>query len=469
MKIVLLHYHLKTGGVTTVLKQQVEALKNDCEILVLSGSTSETPLQADTVIVKDLGYDKPSQSSPDPEKVADAVVSAIKTKFKSGSDLIHVHNPTLAKNRSFLKLLKSLKNRGLNIFLQIHDFAEDGRPDVYTKEEYVSDCHYGVINSRDYKLLLKSGLHPKGLHRIFNSVTPFDTIHSDRKSENIVLYPVRAIRRKNVGEAILLSLFFNNNEKLAITLPPNSPSDMKSYVGWKTFVNEKSLDVTFDAGLNQDFTELVASSKYLITTSINEGFGFSFLEPWIAGKIIWGRKLPDICNDFEMNHISLDHLYSKLIVPIDWIGRNIFYKSWKNAILKCCERFDCNIESKFIEKLFNHIISDHCIDFGLLHETYQKQIIEYVLGRKNSAKEMIRLNPYLSSPAFVSNPGKLIQRNTNSILQNYSLTNTRHTLLQIYHNVIHTPIKQKIDKKKLLSSFLNLERFSLLKWDEYYE
>jgi hypothetical protein len=37
MKIAFLHYHLKTGGVTTCLKQQVAALKNDCDMFSGAG------------------------------------------------------------------------------------------------------------------------------------------------------------------------------------------------------------------------------------------------------------------------------------------------------------------------------------------------------------------------------------------------------------------------------------------------
>ena len=40
MKIAFIHYHLKTGGVATVLHQQVEAIHGVCEVLVL---TSKPP------------------------------------------------------------------------------------------------------------------------------------------------------------------------------------------------------------------------------------------------------------------------------------------------------------------------------------------------------------------------------------------------------------------------------------------
>ena len=113
------------------------------------------------------------------------------------------------------------QNRGIRLFLQIHDFAEDGRPHLYYPGEYPADCHYGVINSRDYKILLNAGLEQKGLHKLFNMVNPFDGTRQDRGEKNVVLYPVRAIRRKNIGEAILLSLFFKNGATLAITRATN--------------------------------------------------------------------------------------------------------------------------------------------------------------------------------------------------------------------------------------------------------
>jgi len=45
MKIAFIHYHLKTGGVTTVLKQQVEVLRDTCDIMVLTGEIPESPFR----------------------------------------------------------------------------------------------------------------------------------------------------------------------------------------------------------------------------------------------------------------------------------------------------------------------------------------------------------------------------------------------------------------------------------------
>lgn len=470
MKIAFIHYHLKTGGVTTVLTQQVEALKDTCDILVLTGEPTDTTLPADTVHIEGLGYyDGLSQKEMSPLYVATSTAKAIYSKWKGGCDVLHVHNPTLAKNKNFLIILKMLQKRGIRLFLQIHDFAEDGRPLSYFSDEYVSDCHYGVINSRDYNVLLKSGLKKKGLHKIFNTVKPLNSNVGNTNADACVLYPIRAIRRKNIGEAILLSLFFKNDQNLCITLPPNSPTDIKSYNGWKKFVKEKNLDVEFDAGLQHDFNALVQSARFLITTSITEGFGFSFLEPWTANKILWGRKLPDICHDFEIKGIQLDHLYSRLNVPVEWIGKERLFKKWRSSILKNSAMFDLITDERTISESFTKATRDGVIDFGLLDEAFQKMIISHLFSAKTKRDRLIRLNPFLSHPGDVPNSKALIKHNRHKVVNNYTTARYKQNLMDIYASVVQHNVQHCIDKNVLLSQFFKPETFSLLKWSDYVE
>jgi glycosyltransferase involved in cell wall biosynthesis len=465
MKIAFIHYHLRTGGVTTVLRQQVEALLDTCEVLVLTGAPPESAFPCETVHISGLGYDSQDQNRSDPEDIAASITKAIDLKWKSGCDLVHVHNPTLAKNSDFLKILKALQNKKIKLFLQIHDFAEDGRPSVYfSEDEYIQDSHYGVINSRDYNILLQSGLKEKGLHKIFNTITPFNPSTKVTTTKNLVLYPIRALRRKNIGEAILVSLFFKNNETLAITLPPNSPADLKSHGEWKMFVEEKNLNVIFEAGLSNDFPELVMSARFLITTSITEGFGFSFLEPWTANKILWGRKLPEICNDFEKKGILLGHLYTRLCVPVEWLGKEKLFMTWRTCIGKACSMFAVIIDETKIKNAFEKLTSKQTIDFGLLDETFQKTVISCVLSHKSNRDRLISLNPFLLNPGNVSDKETLIKNNMNAVLLNYNKTKYKKNLVDIYSRVIKDNVCHKIDKKVLLSKYLTLEDFSLLKW-----
>jgi hypothetical protein len=465
LKIAFIHYHLKTGGVTTVLRQQVESILDTCDLLVLSGEPPESPFPCDVVHVPGLGYDISGRSPTEPERVASAIIEAIHLKWKNGCDLVHIHNPTLKKNTNFLKILNVLKERGLKLFLQIHDFAEDGRPlSYFSEEEYIQNCHYGVINSRDYNILLKAGLKKEGLHKIFNTITPFNFKTKDVVLKNYILYPIRAIRRKNIGEAILLSLFFKNNAPLVITLPPNSPADFNSYESWKAFAAENDLNVIFEAGLIHEFSDLVLSSDFLVTTSITEGFGFSFLEPWTANKNLWGRKLPDISQDFEQNSIRLNHLYTRLDVPMDWLDHVMLFDTWKSCIQEVSEIFGATIDDISIKIAYEKATSNDVVDFGLLSEPFQKKIISTVLSGSSNRKKLIQLNPFLANPGSVSNKDELIQNNMEAVLFNYNQTKYRKKLIDIYKKVVRRNVCQKIDKKILLSEFLRLNNFSLLKW-----
>lgn len=466
MKIAFVHYHLKTGGVTTVILQQINAIRQVCDVLILTGEPPETDMQVDVTHVPGLGYTIDESETPNPETIAGSIVRAIQDKWKDGCDILHIHNPLLSKNRVFLKIIKSLQKHPMKLFLQVHDFAEDGRPLSYFPEEYPGDCHYGVINSRDYTFLLASGLKKEGLHQIRNMVRSFD---DEKKTaiEDSILYPVRAIRRKNIGEAILLSLFFKHRETLAITLPPNSPADIESYAGWKQFVAESGLKVAFDVGLRDDFTSLVSSSKYLITTSISEGFGFSFLEPWTAGKMLFGRKLTGICDDFEANGIGLDHLYSRLQVPIDWIDEIALHRKWESSVLKVCSQFDFEIKEQHMDSAFGAMTGDGNIDFGLLDEEFQKRVISGILADRENYQKLISLNPHLSYLGEISKENALIQHNEHSVETHYNEAIYRKMLLSTYEKIVRNMVRHRINKKELFSGFLNLENFSLLKWGDY--
>lgn len=471
MKIALLHYHLKTGGVTTVIKQQVEALAGGNEVLVISGAEPQNDFPADVVVIPELGYSTGDSLSIDANRVALSITDAIRQAFHTDCDVLHVHNPILAKNRHFLRILNQLQKKHVKLFLQIHDFAEDGRPYSYFPEAYPRDCHYGVLTSRDYKILLESGLSANGVHLVPNMITalPHSLEHHQHRNDDFILYPIRAIRRKNIGEAILLSLFFRNAERLITTLPPNSPVDMKSYGDWKLFVKKHALAVEFDAGLKRDFRELVRAARFLITTSVTEGFGFSFLEPWISGKLLWGRNLTNITRDFENNGIRLDHLYHQLKIPVHWIDQASLFDRWQACIRKIAEIFDYPIPSRRIALAFEKITANQCIDFGLLDEDFQRQVIVRLLASPENIETIRRINPFLDDPGSVGQKDDLIHQNKKAVVNSYNRESYRKRLSRIYASVRDIPVKHGIDKKVLLSSFINLHEFSLLKWCGYRE
>jgi hypothetical protein len=467
MKIAYMHFHLKTGGVTTVIRQQVEALKGVCDAVVLSGLPPESAFPGKVIPIPGIGYDSEINSHMDPEQSADAIIRAIHSHWTDGCDILHVHNPTLSKNRNYLKILKILRDKGTRLFLQVHDFAEEGRPTVYFKDEYVSNCHYGVINSRDYDILIKTGLKPDGLHKISNMVTPLPGGRGSEGKNGHVLYPIRAIRRKNIGEAILLSCFFPKNTPLFITLPPNSPADFPAYESWRRFVSRHALNVEFEAGLKNDFTSLILSAGSLLTTSISEGFGFSFLEPWTAGKFLWGRDLMGITDDFKQNGMALNHLYAKIRTPLEWISQDSFFHTWQKAVVDSLQSFGLESEHFNIREKFHRLAIDGTIDFGLLNEKFQQTVINKILVNNEKQQKFIELNPFLASCGRLPVSGSMIDSNCALVKDRYSSEIYRDRLMAVYTSVLSGDPVQSIDKTKLLNEFFRFDNFSLLKWGRH--
>ena len=465
MKIAFLHYHLKTGGVTTVLRGQVAAIREVCDTLVITGDRAGTVLPCEVAEIPEIGYDRPDSPPLAPQPVAGKILQAISNAWPRGCDVLHVHNPTLAKNRCSLRVLNRLQQAGVHLFLQIHDFAEDGRPGAYFREPYPADCHYGVINSRDREILLRAGLDPVGVHLIPNAIQPLPV--EKRRPEPLVLYPIRAIRRKNLGEAILLSLFLRNSQRLDVSQPPNSPQDIASYQVWKRYVKEKRLNVNFDVGQKVDFFALVGAAASMVTTSIAEGFGFSFLEPWTAGLLLWGRRLAEVCRDFEQNGVRLDHLYDRLEVPFDWFDADAFFQRWRAAALAAAAAYDDSLAPEAVDHGLAAMRRGKMVDFGNLDETSQRQIISRLLTDAAARANLVTLNPWLAHPGVVSESAEIIAHNRKAVADRYGPALYRERLLTIYDRVAHHPVRHRIDKRVLLDAFFDLERFPLLKWGAY--
>lgn len=472
MRIVIIHFHLKTGGVTSVVKQQAICLsKAGHHVLLITGETPSQKMPAPVAIVPGLAYDNASIAALSAMEISSAIIKVIHDEWAyKKPDLIHIHNPTLAKNRHLQSILKQLQLRGYNVLCQIHDFAEDGRPDMYFDEPYLRDCHYAVVNRRDRSLLCRAGLHPNGVHHLPNAVIPMDDIRPQRVGlEGSILYPVRAIRRKNIGEAILLHLYSPKGAPLMITQPPNSLRDKPSYIGWQNLCSQHRLPVVFEAGLKNRFDRLMADCRYVITTSVTEGFGFTFLESWTAGKALWGRLLPDICQDFSSQGIILNHLYKHLLVPLELLDARQLKKMWCDSLHKAALHYDFPLTDDAIVSKWHTVTQNEVIDFSLLEESFQQVVVSTVIRDPQVKKALETLNPFLTQPGPPVDAHGLIAKNQTAVKSCFSLKAYAQKLLTIYRAVLENPVQQSIDKAVLLDYFMAAEHFSLLKWGIYHE
>ncbi|MEJ2156929.1 MAG: glycosyltransferase [Desulfobacteraceae bacterium] len=468
MNIAILHYHLMRGGVTTVIRQQVDALNaQGWNVMVLSGAPCESAFPAHIATLPELGYDSRHTCAYSSENISNKIIAAIRDHWPQGADVIHIHNPTLAKNRYLQEVLAHLQKSGMRLLCQIHDFAEDGRPGAYYRSAYLRDCHYAVINQRDHRLLLDAGLDPRGCHLLPNAVSSINDNGDSTAPADVVLYPIRAIRRKNIGEALLLSHFLEKDISLAITLPPNSPGDKGSYAHWQSFARRRNLPVRFGVGLGADYIKLLSTCRYVLTTSITEGFGFAYLEPWLAGKALWGRLLKDTCSGFIARGVELEHLYTLLQVDLEWLDADALEMRWKAAFHGAAQRFQVPVSRQEVETAWQQICSDGCIDFGLLSEEFQQQVLDRAMDDRGVAAALKALNPFLHRPAPPETIGAAIQRNAAIISAAYNPDQYRRRLSAVYRAVVDTSLSHAIDKRIVSRYFLSPRSFSLLKWEPF--
>jgi len=156
-------------------------------------------------------------------------------------------------------------------------------------------------------------------------------------------------------------------------------------------------------------------------------------------------------------------------VPVTWLDTAKLLAAWQVSVREAGAMFNFNIEERSIADAFEKTIADETIDFGLLNEAFQKQIISRVLSDPYNRTVLIDLNPFLMTPGKVSNPKDLIQNNLLAIFNNYNQAIYTQALRSIYKKVLTVNVSHCIDKNILFSEFLNLENFSLLKWSPYVE
>ncbi len=470
LAVAIVHYHLRPGGVTRVIERAVESLDDRVDLLILTGeapapSASLTPLMEP---FEPLGYSDAGQ--PDFKSVAEDLRFTARSLFGRDPDVWHIHNHSLGKNSFTPHLVWHLANAGCRLLLQPHDFAEDGRPENYRLlREQLGDTlnnvlypladhvWYAPINYRDKSFLEKIGL-PQ-VHELPNAVTAHESaaVPTAGDSCKTIVYPARAIRRKNLGEFLLWSLLAPDGYLFQSTLAPQNPRWLSYYSKWVEFANELNLPVEFDAGRTHDFSELVQNAAALMTTSIAEGFGLAFLEPWLEGKCLIGRKLPEITTDFEAEGLDLESLYDRLPVPVDWAGETQFMQTLENALKHSFEAYARPWNPGILAEAASSLIIDGMVDFGILDESMQQNVIRHLIEHPEDRKRL---------PAFaLSQDAKPIEHNRRIVNEKYSLTAYGNRLIDLYEQLAETPTGdvRSADANQLLDCFLKPGRFNLLR------
>ncbi len=485
MKVAILHFHLRRGGVTSVMLKQATCLATTTQppqLAFIVGATEVESPPVPVFVVPELDYDSFSgihkvDLMAGAERLAKAIAAALGQAFPKGCDLLHVHNPLLCKNVHLLGALALLKSWGLPLLVQVHDLAEDFRPEVYDSLwPYPESCDYAVINQRDRNHLVAAGLEPDHVHLLPNPVSfvedfdprgPYE--QEIRLGRTLALYPVRAIGRKNIGEAILLSRFLPEGTSMAVTLPPTSRGEMQRYNHWVSLAQTGSYPIAFEVGVGATLSGLYDTAFCVVTTSVKEGFGYAYLDPLIRGVPVVGREIPHIVKDFADKGIGFTGLYQRIEIPRSSLPMSALRQTANARIAVFRDSYGASFAgldgSERLESILQGLATrfeQEELDFGCLSADLQGQVLNRIQTDPGYAHLIEETNPFVKSVfEGITTEAEALRLRT-AVLGGYGEREYGQSLLTAYETTLARTARGAIEKAELVANYLKPSAFFLV-------
>jgi glycosyltransferase involved in cell wall biosynthesis len=319
----------------------------------------------------------------------------------------------------------------------IHDFAECGRLQnlMYLRKCWGSggleDLYpasnnngYAVLNSADFNRLNQVGVPKERIFLLPNAVVSAQA-EKEKARESIAVelqhyasdngyrfeperpwwtLPIRLIRRKNVVEALLLAAIAEEPPQLLVTLDANSEPERPYAEAVKDLFKKHNHAAVVGFGHELvgsafGFDDLLLASDVVVTTSLLEGFGFTFLEGANRGRPLVGRNLTNVTSDFIEAGFPGASLYDHFLVSVDremreqMVARGRQFARNQGHFLRLT---NATID-KFADEV-ETIFADGLVDFGFL-DLKQQLDVALRLDGTILARELKSLNPGASEPA----------------------------------------------------------------------
>ena len=454
--------------------------------MVLCG---EAPQQAafpgSCAVVPGLHYSNAQPRTPSAEQLWQQLRTAARAALGADPDIWHFHNHSLGKNTALPGLIGLMAAAGEALLLQMHDFAEDGRPHNYHLNQsqagaaeqlypQTAQVHYAVLNERDRAFFQQTGIAREQLHLLANPVESSQALDPPARAEvqqirdtlnagRLFLAPVRAVRRKNFGEILLWAALAREGDVFATTLGPTNQDYLAPYQRWTAFARSHKLPVHFGVAEHYPhwrFEALMQSADAILTTSIAEGFGLAFLEPWLFGKAIVGRNLPPISADFVAHGIDLSALYNAIGIPAEWLDLPNLRSELHAGLQQAYAAYATPLPADSVERALGAIqLPNGQIDFAGLNESQQQAVISRLVQDADARQQIsASLSDALAGPAT-------IQDNAAIIRERYSVRAYAQSLKQLYQQIAGqaTQPVRALDAQALLRAFLQPESFRLLR------
>jgi glycosyltransferase involved in cell wall biosynthesis len=397
LKLVVIHYHLRPGGIRRIIELAAPHLALQFggrveSIVVASGEAGDRKWneyfvgQLRPIPVRffvDPSFNYVSEQKLPVQRLTKQVRTGV-GKLLAGADarncLVWSHNPGIARNLVLTReLARATAARNIPLVAHHHDWWFDNRwlrwPEmrrfgfrslasaartIFPSEGNV--CHVAINHSDAAVLqrhfperadwlpnLAERGRMPEP--RKMQAIRDWLAGKLADGDAPVWILPCRLLRRKNIAEALLLTRWLRP-EAWLVTTGGASSVDERHYTNklsiaahrhhWRLRLGILQGDETGKPGV----AELLAVSEAVMLTSIQEGFGLPYLEAAAAQRPLIARVIPNIAPDLKRFGFRFPQYYDELLIDprlFDWRAeRNrqaSLFGAWKRRLPGACRRW----------------------------------------------------------------------------------------------------------------------------------
>lgn len=393
MKLVIVHYHLRPGGIRRIIELAVPHLVDQSPrpitcVLLATGQRAESSwhnhfaqqlpgVQVDVLVEPSFNYLSEQRGS---RQHITAQLQRALEKMLAGADawncLIWGHNLGVGRNMLLTReLAAACAGRDLPLVSQHHDWWFDNRwarwPEmrrlgfrtlaaparaVFPEANRVI---HAAINQADASVLAQH-FGPRALW-LPNLTEPAPRpsapqVRAARRwlrtrlaqdDAPVWLLPCRTLRRKNIAEALLLTRWLRPEAWLVVTGAVSSAEELPYFDAlekaahhhlWRLRLGVLAGDETRQPSV----AELLAASEAVLFTSIQEGFGLPYLEAAAAQRPLLARRLPNVAPDLARFGFRFPQAYDEILIApalfdgkAEHIRQQKRFSAWRTTLPAC--------------------------------------------------------------------------------------------------------------------------------------
>lgn len=390
MKLVIVHYHLRPGGIRRIIELATphlvrEAPRPITRVVLTTGEASDRrwcdffARQVARVPVEftvDPAFSYLSEQHGSPARIEAQVQRALAkllAQENSENCLVWAHNLGVGRNLILAReLAVACARRDIPLVSHHHDWWFDHRwtrwPEmrrfgfhtlgaaakvVFPRQNNVL---HAAINQADAAILSRhfgeracwlpnltapAPPPPRNRLRLARHWLNNKLAHDGAP---VWLLPCRTLRRKNLAEALLLKRWLRPEAWLVVTGAASSAEEQPYFRALEQAAHQQHWRLRLgmlagDEARKPDMAELLAASEAVLLTSVQEGFGLPYLEAAAAQRPLLARRLPHIAPDLARFGFRFPQTYDDILIapglfdwPAECLRQHKLYRAWRAAL-----------------------------------------------------------------------------------------------------------------------------------------